>query len=161
MPERGPTVRPVGLRRLAAAVALGAAVTWVGVQALLWCGSTVPALAVSAWLPLLAIAGFVGWLAWRTRADLQAERPLDAEVLPRRLRAGQAAMLLGGAFLGAGPVLAAYGIAGWPAPLAQGRVLHGAAMALTALACAAAGRAVERACTVRPPDDTDSGRDPS
>lgn len=156
MAEPQPTIRPTKPGHVLAAVGAGAAAGWLLAQGLLLTGGTLPVLEFSAWLPMLLLAAVTGWLAWVTWRTVQRRREaLEARAALARLLFGKASVLAG-AVLGAG-YLALVGVAlgGWPAPLAQGRVLHGALATATSAAWAAAGWFLERACRIPGGDDDD------
>lgn len=158
MADRTPTVRPTAPRTVVSAALVGAALTWIALQLVLLAGWSLPALGVSAWLPVLLLAAVTGWLAWATRRTVR-ERPdaLDARVAVTRLQLGKASIVAGACLGAAYLVLAAMAAGGWPAPLAEGRVVHGLLAGVLCAAWAGAGLLLERACRI--PDDDDDKDD--
>lgn len=159
MAEPKPTQRPTTPRRVLAAVGVGAAAGWVLSRALLLAGAALPVLGASAWLPLLLLTAGTGWLAVTTRRAVRRHREdLDARVAVARLLIGKASVLAGAALAGGYLALALVALGGWPAPLAQGRVLHGGLATLTGALWALMGWLLERACRI-PQDPSDGAGD--
>lgn len=159
MADRQPTIRPTSVLDVAIAGVVGGLTGWLTTQALLSAGASLPVLGPSAWLPIVLLAGVLGWLAWTTQRTVQRRREqLDAATAVTRVRLGKAAVLVGTA-LGAGYLaLALVSLGGWPAPLAQGRALHGALAVMASAGWAVAGWLLERSCRI-PRDAEDDGED--
>lgn len=153
MADRRPTVVPTSARAVVLAAALGAGVAWIVLQVARYAGAALPLPGVGAWASVALLAAATGWLAWRTRDAVRRREPLDAAVAVTRLRIGKAGVgvsaVLGGAYLAFGVV--AFG--GWPAPLAQSRVLDAILAFVACVGWGVAGLALERACRI--PDDRD------
>lgn len=147
-----PTHRPTGAGRVFAAGAVGAAGGWLLAQGLLASGASLPVLGASAWLPMLLLAAVTGWLAWATHRAVRRRPPtLDARTAVTRLLIGKTSLLAGAALAGGYLALALAALPGWPAPLAQGRLLHGGIAVATGVLWAGAGRLLEGACRI--PDE--------
>nr|NLI50314.1 DUF3180 domain-containing protein [Propionibacterium sp.] len=159
MAEPQPTQRPTTPGRVLAAVAAGAGAGWLYTQVLRVAGLSLPVLGASAWLPMLLLAAATGWLAWATGRTVRRDRAaLDARAAVARLLFGKTAVLAGSVLVGGYLALALVALGGWPAPLAQGRVLHGILATVTGALWGMAGWFLERSCRI-PRDPTDEAED--
>ena len=155
MTEPRPTIRPTGWRAVVVAAMLGAGVTWLVTQGLLYAGGALPTLGTGSWVPMLLLAALTGWLAWITHQAVGVRREaLEPRTAVMRLQLAKAGVLAAAA-LGAGYLaLVGVSLGGWPAPLAQGRVLHGVVAVVASVAWGVAALALERACRIpRPPEE--------
>lgn len=144
-----PTVHPTTLAHVAVAAVLGAGAAWIGVQLVSYSGGSLPQPGPGGWVPPLLLGAVTGWLAWSTRRTLHVHhRPLEASVAVTRLRLAKAGVLVAAALGAAYLVLLISSLAGWPAPLAQSRVLHAALSCVTCLVWAVTAAALERACRI-------------
>jgi hypothetical protein len=151
----GPTIHPTGWRPVAGAALTGGGVTWLAAQAWLYSGGGLPSLGAGAWLPVLLCAVVTAWIAWTTHQAVGVRREsLEPRTAVTRLQLAKAGVLAAAA-VGAGYLaLLAVSLGGWPAPLAQARVLHGALAIVACLGWGIAALALERACRIpRPPED--------
>ncbi len=147
-----PTQQPTSGTRVAAAAGLGAAAGWLLAQGLLAAGASLPVLGASAWLPLLLLAVVTGWLAWTTRRTVRrGPGTLDPRTAVTRLLIGKTSLLVGAALGGGYLALALAALPGWPAPLAQARVVHGGLAVAAGALWAVAGGLLEAACRI--PED--------
>ncbi len=154
MAEPRPTVEPTHPGTVASAVLVGAGLSWVTWQFVLFTGRSLPALGPIVWLPILALALLIGWLAFVTRGAVRNGRePLEPATALPRLQLGKTSVLAGAGLAAAYVVLALVASGGLPAPLAQGRVGHATVAAFLCVVWAVAGLALESACRI--PDDQD------
>lgn len=136
----------------------GAGISWLLTNAALYAGWGLPVLGFSAWAVPLVFAVWISWLAYSTTRELKVnERIIRSRVAVTRLYAGKASILAGAALGAAYGVLVFISADGWPAPLAQARVLHSALAVLTCIAWAIAGWVLERACRIPPDKDAEAG----
>lgn len=150
-----PTVRPTTARQLLLAGGIGAAVTWLMVQALSFAGASLPQPGPGGWVPPIIMAAITAWLAWITRAALNDHRGLDPEVAVGRLRIAKAGMLVSAFLIAAYLILLVASLLGWPAPLAQSRALHAALAVVACVVWGVAAFALERVCRI--PVDPEGG----
>lgn len=153
---RQPTVEPTRPGWVALAVVLGGGACALLMTALVRFGSSLPRVEPVAWLSVGLLAGGVGYLAVVTRRLVRDRRAdLDAKSALYRLLLGKTSILAGAGLGAAYVVLVAFSLPGWPAPFAQGRVVHGGVAAVLCAVWAVAGWRLERACRI--PDDPDDG----
>ena len=161
MSEPSPTILPTRATEVASAALAGGLVAVLAFGGLVRFGQSLPLLGPLAWLSVAVCAAAIGVLAIRTRRAVQKRRePIDPRRAVNRLLLGKTA-LLAGSFLGAAYVgLVAVAAQGWPAPLAQERMLHGGLAAVACVVLAVVGRVLENACRIPPDgsvDDTARG----
>lgn len=153
MADRRPTVVPTTARAMALAVLAGAGVSWLGLQVVRYAGAALPLPGAGAWASVLLLAAATGWLAWRTRDAVRRREPVDPAVSVTRLRIGKAGVLVAAVLGGAYLAFAVVAFGGWPAPLAQSRVLDALVALFACVLWGFSGSALERACRI--PGDPD------
>ncbi len=161
-----PTIEATTGTQVAVAAMAGGGMTWLFLGTLQRAGQSLPVLGAVAWLSVVLLAAGIAVLALRTHRAIQVRRePMEPRTAVNRLLLGKTSVL-GGAGLGSAYlVMAVVAAAGWPAPLAQSRVLHAGIAVAACLGWGLAGWFLERACRI-PPDgnddtdnDTPSGRE--
>lgn len=153
MSEATPTLLPTKATEVLAAALGGGLLAFMVFGGLVRFGRSLPVLGPAAWVSVAVCAAGIGGLAVVTRTAVQKRREhLEPRRAVARLLLGKTS-LLAGAFLGAAYLgLVVIAARGWPAPLAQERVLHGGLAALASVAWAVFGWLLERACRI-PTDD--------
>lgn len=153
MSEPAPTVLPTKATEVLAAALGGGLLAFMVFGGLVRFGRSLPLLGPAAWLSVAVCAAGIGGLAVVTRGTVQKRRGhLEPRSAVTRLLLGKTS-LLAGAFLGAAYLgLVVVAAQGWPAPLAQERILHGGLAVLASVAWAVFGWLLERACRI-PGDD--------
>ncbi len=149
-----PTIEPTTATQVAIAAVAGGGLAWLLFGTLQGQGVALPVLGPVAWGSVVLIAVGIAYLAARTHAAVQRRREsIDPQQAVTRLLLGKTS-ILGGAALGAAYLALVWlARAGWPAPLATERVLHGSIAALACVGWSLAGWFLERACRI--PDDND------
>lgn len=150
-----PTIEATTGTQIAVAAMAGAGMTWLFLGTLQRAGQSLPVLGPVAWASVLVIAAGIAFLAVRTHQAIQVRREsMEARRAVNSLLLGKTSVLgaagLGAAYL----VMAVVAAGGWPAPLAQTRVLHAGVAVVACVAWGVAGWLLERACRI-PPDDED------
>lgn len=155
MSEPTPTILPTRGTEVASAVLAGGLLGYLLFAGLVQFGYSLPVLSPIAWLSIMVCVVGIGVLAYRTHQTVQKRRdPIEHKQAITRLLLGKTS-LLAGAFLGSAYLgLLVVAVQGWPAPLAQERVLHGGLAALACAGWALAGWLLERACRIPTDDDT-------
>lgn len=152
-----PTVKATSPSQLLIAAATGAGGAYLLVQALGFAGQSLPQPGPGGWVPPLIMGAVTAWLAWTTRRTLQVDRrTLASDVAVTRLRIAKAGMLVAAALIAGYLVLLVASLAGWPAPMAQGRILHAALACIACLGWGIASYVLERVCRI-PEDPQVSG----
>lgn len=154
MSEPTPTILPTRATEVVTAALAGGLLALGVFGGLVRFGQSLPLLGPAAWLSIAVCAAGIGGLALVTRRAVQKRRePIEPRRAVTRLLLGKTS-LRAGSFLGAAYLgLVAVAAQGWPAPLAQDRILHGGLAALACAAWAALGGLLERSCRI-PPEDT-------
>lgn len=157
MTEPTPTILPTKGTEVLTAVLTGGVLAFLTFGGMVRFGASLPVLGPVAWVSVALLAAGIGALAFATHAAVQKRRePIDPKTAVTRLLLGKTS-LLAGAFLGAAYAgLVAVALQGWPAPLAQERVVHGGIAALACASWAVAGWLLERSCRI-PRGDTPEG----
>lgn len=161
-----PAIEPTTPSWVVVAAMLGGGLAWLVFSTLQRLGESLPRLEPIAWLSVAVLAGATGWLAVTTTSTVRTHRQdLSPSAAVNRLLLGKTSILAGAGLGAAYLVLVLLALPGWPAPLAQGRVLHGSVAAALSVAWAAAGWLLERACRVprdpeNPPPEPDSADSP-
>lgn len=152
---RRPTIEPTTWRGLAVAFMAGLAIAGLGAQALTFAGIALPQPGIGAWLPALLLASATGWWAWTTHV-MVSRRPLDLDAAAAvgRLRWAQAGMLVAAFMTGMYAAFMMSALRGWPAPAAEGRVVHGVLAVIASIGWGIASWLLERSCRI-PDDDED------
>lgn len=154
MSEPTPTILPTRGTEVLTAAMTGGLLAFLLFGGMVRFGQSLPVLGPVAWLSVALLGVGIGALALLTHGAVQKRRePIDPKTAVTRLLLGKTS-LLAGSFLGAayaGLVVVAVG--GWPAPLAQERILHGAIAVGACIGWAVAGWLLERACRI--PEDAD------
>lgn len=152
-----PTVGPTKPATVAWAALAGAGASWLALEVVRFAGGALPLPGPGAWLSVLVLASATGWLAWRTRDALRRRERVEAGVAVIRLRIAKAGMLgaavLGGAYL----VFAVMAYGGWPAPLAQSRLVGAILAVIACVAWGFSGWALQRACRIPGDPEEPSG----
>jgi len=151
--DRRPTVRPTTAGSIALAAVIGATISWLALEVVLYAGAALPLPGAGAWASVLLMTAATGWLAWRTRDAVRRREPVEAAVSVTRLRIGKAGVLVAAALGGAYLAFAVVAFGGWPAPLAQSRAFDALAALFACLLWGISGSALERACRI--PGDPD------
>ncbi|WP_052462230.1 DUF3180 family protein [Nigerium massiliense] len=152
----GPVIEPTTPSWVAIAAALGAGATYLVLDGLRRAGQSLPRVEAISWASVAIIAAGITYLAVST-GRLVRERRADLDNLAavNRLLLGKGSLLGGAGLGGAYVTLVLMSLSGWPAPLAQDRVIHGSIAVALCVWWAVAGWFLERACRVpRDPDDT-------
>lgn len=153
MADRRPTVVPTSARTVVLAALAGAGVSWLALQVVRYAGAALPLPGVGAWASVLLLTAATGWLAWRTRDAVRRRDSIEAAVAVTRLRIGKAGALVAAALGGAYLALAVVAFGGWPAPLAQSRVVDALVALIACVGWGISALALERACRI--PGDPD------
>jgi Protein of unknown function (DUF3180) len=156
--DRRPTVVPTSARAVVLAALVGAGVSWLGLQVVRYAGAALPLPGMGAWASVLLLTAATGWLAWRTRDAVRRREHIDVAVSVTRLRIGKAGALGGAALGGAYLAFSVVAFGGWPAPLAQSRVLDALVALIACVGWGISGLALERACRI-PGDPDERGAD--
>lgn len=161
-PRGGGTVAPTSPRTLALAAVVGAGIGWVTYAGLDSLGQPLPAVPLAAAFAVALSALVVAGFAVTTYRAVQKRRePMEPRTAVALLALGKTALVAG---VGLAAAYLAIAVFFWPrleAALPRERVLASVLAAAAAIALAAAGYFLERACRVpRPPEDDDSSATP-
>ena len=151
-----PTIEPTSPGWVVTSAMLGAGSAWLLFNTLQRMGESLPRIEAVAWVSVGVLAAGIAALAVNTARLVKERRTdLDPRAAVNRLLLGKTS-LLAGAGLGAAYLFwVVLSLPGWPAPLAQGRVVHGSIATVLCACWALAGWFLERACRIR----KDSGDD--
>lgn len=147
-----PTVEPTRAYQVVGSLAVGFGASWLLFSLLQGLGLSLPLVGPLAWISVAIITVWMLWLVRRTRVDVRT-RALDARTALSRVILGKTSVMGGAGLAGAYAALIVLLIPAWPAPLAQGRILHAGIAIIMSVGWAVMGWRLQSACRI-PPDDT-------